>query len=46
MMSVIVEDENGHLYVFSKGADSAIFSLINDADRIGAEFKKTSDDIE
>ena len=44
MMSIIVEDSAGKLFIFSKGADSAILPLIDD---IGSEvYLKTVEHLE
>ena len=43
MMSVIVSDEAGDKYVFSKGADTAILPLIRDQE--GETFQDTSEHI-
>ena len=44
MMSVIVSDEAGDMYIFSKGADTAILPLIRDQE--GETYHDTSEHIE
>ena len=44
MMSVIVSDAAGDMYVFSKGADTAILPLIQDQE--GETYHDTSEHIE
>ena len=44
MMSVVVSDEAGDTYVFSKGADTAILPLIRDQE--GEIYYDTSEHIE
>lgn len=44
MMSVIVSDSAGDMYVFSKGADTAILPLIRDQE--GETYHDTSEHIE
>ena len=44
MMSVIVADQNGDLFIFSKGADSAILPLC--ADKESEKYKSTVEHIE
>ena len=44
MMSVVVADSDGTLFVFSKGAETAILPLVSEQD--SASFKDTSQHIE
>ena len=44
MMSVVVANQDGHLFIFSKGADSAILPLC--ADKESDKYKSTVEHIE
>ena len=44
MMSIVVADPDGHLFVFSKGADTAILPLVQD--KQSARYHQTLDHLE